>query len=96
MTVVLICVSPVISDVERLFVYLLASVCLPWRNVYLDLPPIFRLVWLVFFGADCISCLYILESNPSSVTFFANIVFGSEGCFFILPIVSFAVKSFYV
>ena len=38
------------------------------------------------------SCLYILEINPLSVESFANILSHSEGCLFILFIVSFAVQ----
>ena len=38
------------------------------------------------------SCLCILEINPFSVDSFANIFPHSEGCLFILFIVSFAVK----
>ena len=39
------------------------------------------------------SCLYILEINPLSVAFFfANILSLSEGCLFILFMVSFAVQ----
>ena len=37
------------------------------------------------------SCLYILEINPLSVDLFANIFSHSEGCLFVLFIVSFAV-----
>ena len=37
------------------------------------------------------SCFYILEINPLSVASFANIFSHSEGCLFILFIVSFAV-----
>ena len=35
------------------------SVCFLWRNVYLDVVPIF----LFFFMLSCMCCLYILEVN---------------------------------
>ena len=38
------------------------------------------------------SCLYILDINPLSVTSLANIFSHSEGCLFILFMVSFAVQ----
>ena len=38
------------------------------------------------------SCLYILEVNPWSIVSFANIYPHSEGCIFVLFIVSFAVQ----
>ena len=38
------------------------------------------------------SCLYILEINPLSVVSFAIIFSHSEGCLFVLFIVSFAVQ----
>ena len=38
------------------------------------------------------SCLYILEINPLSVASLANIFSHSEGCVFILFMVSFAVQ----
>ena len=38
------------------------------------------------------SCLYILEINPLSVVSFANIFSHSEGCLFVLFMVSLAVQ----
>ena len=38
------------------------------------------------------SCLYILETSPLSVALFANIFSHSEGCLFILFVVSFALQ----
>ena len=38
------------------------------------------------------SCLYILEINPWSIDLFANIFSHSEGCLFVLFVVSFAVQ----
>ena len=45
----------------------------------------------VFLAWSCMSCLYILEINPLSVSF-AMIFSHSEGCLFTLLIVSFAVQ----
>ena len=45
----------------------------------------------VFLVLTCMSCLYILEISPLSVSF-AIIFFHSEGCLFILLIVSFALQ----
>ena len=46
----------------------------------------------VFLILSCMSCLYILEINPLSVASFVNIFSHSEGCHFILFMVSFAVQ----
>ena len=49
--------------------------------------------WVVcFFNMSCMSCLHILEINPLSVDSFANIFSYSEGCLFVLFIVSFAAQ----
>ena len=45
-----------------------------------------------FLILSCMSCLYILEINPLSVDLFANIFSHSEGCLFVLVIVSFALQ----
>ena len=46
----------------------------------------------VFLALSCMSCLYSLEINPLSAVSFAIIFSHSEGCFFTLLIISFAVQ----
>ena len=48
-TAVLICISLIISYIEYIFSALWSSICLLWRNVYLDLLTIFWLGCLGFF-----------------------------------------------
>ena len=51
------------------------------------------LTWLfVFLALSCMSCLYIWESNPSSVVSFALIFSHNKGFLFIFFLVSFAVE----
>ena len=50
--------------------------------------------WVVyFFMLSCMDYLYILETNRMSLALFANIFFYSESCFFVLFMVSLAVKN---
>ena len=46
----------------------------------------------VFLVLSCMSCLYILETSPSSLASFTIIFAPSGGCLFTLSIVSFAVQ----
>ena len=48
--------------------------------------------WVVFLVLSCMSCLYILESNPLSVVSFAIIFSHYEDCLFTLLIVFSAVQ----
>ena len=78
------------SDVEHLFMCLLA-ICMSLEKCLFRSFSTFGLSCL-FFWQSCMSCLYILEINPLSVVSFAIVFSHSEGFFFTLLRVSFAVK----
>ena len=82
----------IMSDVEHLFLCLLAICMSSLENVCLDLYPTFWLGYLFFWHWVCMSCWYILEINPLSAVSFAIIFSHSEGCIFTLLIVSFAMQ----
>ena len=68
------------------------SVCLLWRNAYLDLLPIFWWWYLGFWYWIVWAALHILEVNPLSVTSFGNIFSHSVHCLFVLFMVSITVQ----
>ena len=65
------------------------SLCHLWRNVYLDLLPVFWWGCLVF---DIELYKLFVEINPLLVTSFANIFSHSVACLFVLFMISVAMQ----